>query len=136
MTLYGALFVVLASFRFGREVLLAHPEFFTGGVFSHKGPSKEQLEATSFKMHFFARGFQSAASASVGRVDKTLRAVVAGPEPGYVATPIIFVRLAECLLAEHASMPPGVHTPAAAFYDSPSVFDRLTSAGIVIKVVD
>jgi short subunit dehydrogenase-like uncharacterized protein len=65
-----------------------------------------------------------------GDIDKKVRVVVAGPEPGYVATPIIFVVLAECLLEGVASMPRGVLTPAVAFFDNETVIDRLRAAGI------
>lgn len=69
-----------------------------------------------------------------GRIDRHVEAEVRGPEPGYVATPIIFAALAQCLLAERATVPRGVLTPGAAFYDSETVFDRLSRAGISFKV--
>ena len=53
-----------------------------------------------------------------------------GPEPGYIATSRMFVTLAGCLLEEEMNMPRGVLTPGVAFYDSPSIIERLFSAGI------
>ena len=44
----------------------------------------------------------------------------------YVATPAIFFAMALCVLEERGRMPlGGVLTPASAFYDVPSIFDRL-----------
>jgi hypothetical protein len=65
-TLYGGLFSLLTTFDYGRSMLLAHPETFTGGVFSHTGPSDEQLQETSFKMTFFAQGFSEISAAQTG----------------------------------------------------------------------
>lgn len=65
---------------------------------------------------------------------------VTGPEPGYVATPIIFVELARCLLEQRASLPPplqgGVFTPGAVFYSEPTrLIERLRAAGVDFAVV-
>lgn len=72
--------------------------------------------------------------------DKILITRVTGPEPGYVATPIIFVELARCLLAQRPSLPPslqgGVYTPGAIFYSQPEMlFERLEKAGVRFEVV-
>lgn len=68
--------------------------------------------------------------------DKYIKTIVTGPEPGYVATPIIFVTLAISLLEDRASLPSGgVLTPASAFCNSPSIYDRLKEEGIEFRVV-
>ncbi len=72
--------------------------------------------------------------------DKTLITRVSGPEPGYVATPIIFVELARCLLAQREALPPplqgGVYTPGAVFYPQPeALIERLNKAGVRFEVV-
>ena len=61
---------------------------------------------------------------------------MAGPEPGYVATSVMFVTLARCLLEEEAGMPRGVLTPGVAFYDSTTIIDRLSAAGVKFTVVE
>jgi hypothetical protein len=67
--------------------------------------------------------------------DREVHIVVSGPEPGYVATPMIFVTLALCVLEERESMPVGgVFTPAAAFHKSLTVIDRLDRAGIAFTI--
>ncbi len=59
------------------------------------------------------------------------------PEPGYVATPLIFVELAKCLMEERESLPiqGGVCTPAAVFYES-TLIDRLKTVGIDFSVLE
>eukprot|EP01041_Mallomonas_annulata_P001657 gene1657-3206_t len=137
-SLYGAVFKTLSGFSLGRSLLLQYPETFTNGMFSHKGPTETQLETTSFSMTFFSKGFSLSQNAQPGAIpDKEVVAKVSGPEPGYVATPAIFVALAYSLLDERntATMPVGgVLTPTAAFYDNVSVFDNLTKAGIKFEV--
>ena len=69
--------------------------------------------------------------------DKEVCVIVSGPEPGYVATPSIFFALAQCVLDEREKMPKGgVLTPAAAFYDSATVFTRLGKAGLLFEAVN
>lgn len=67
--------------------------------------------------------------------DMKVHVVVRGAEPGYVATPAIFVTLALCLLEERHSMGSGVMTPSAAYFDSLTVFKRLTEAGLDFQVL-
>lgn len=54
---YGSMFYTLSGNPWGRSLLLSYPELFSDGIFSKAGPSKEQLENTSFKMFFFAEGY-------------------------------------------------------------------------------
>lgn len=149
MAAYGGMFSLLAQTETGRNLLLRYPEFFTMGKFSHEGPTERQMDTTSFTMTFFARGFSddhtldtrtpgeenertSLADANDAlKCDKFVVAHVSGPEPGYVATPIIFVTLALAVLKERDSMPAGgVLTPAAAFYDVLNIFEMLNQAGV------
>jgi len=205
---YGTIFSALSSFEMGRNVLLSCPEALTAGVFSKEGPSRQQLDQTSFEMHFYALGYseplpepEGGAGAGTGTgtgpgagtaairtkggkeilspgdvggteaqsrgcefpsflgsspaalagsaaapgptpnlrrttPDRKVHVVVTGPEPGYVATPAIFVSLALCLGEERGSMPRGgVMTPAGAWAGVPGVFARLRDAGVGFRVV-
>jgi hypothetical protein len=97
-------------------------------------------------MKFFAEGYrnpeQLAKVAASGaeihefpKPDVTLEAVVRGPEPGYVATPICVVQCALVILEESQNLPrKGVLTPGAAFGES-SLVDRLRTAGVVYEVI-
>ena len=138
----GGVVTSLAPYSFGRSVLLQYPEIFTYGIFSHDGPSREQLEETSFTMDFFVTGRGGDSDNESTRSDKIMRVAVSGPEPGYVATPRIFITLARVLLKEYGkelsggcSMPRGgVFTPSTAYYFSPNVYDSLAAAGIKFEV--
>lgn len=70
--------------------------------------------------------------------DKVIKTRVSGPEPGYVATPIIFVTLARALL-EHRpqlAVQGGVLTPGAVFYPPGELVGRLKEAGIDFTVLE
>jgi len=192
-TVYGGVFQTLASFSLGRSLLLSMPGVFSDGVFSHEGPSEQQLQKTSFEMEFFAQGYSESPEADssleekeivsntidnntknkknkkksipssqltgtpsgkstctaiifgkdksdkneqIKPFDKYVKIVVSGPEPGYVATPIIFVTLAINVLEDRGSLPSGgVLTPASAFCNCPSIYDRLREVGIEFKVI-
>ena len=157
--IYGTIFQLLCTFEYGRSVLLHHPEFFTCGIFTHDGPSMQQLANTSFTMKIFSRGYSnismientSSSSSSYSnnintqlvskknqlytKPDKEVVVTVSGQEPGYVATPAIFVTLALTVLEERSLLPSGgVYTPGAAFKNCTSIFDRLRKAGLHFDV--
>lgn len=56
---------------------------------------------------------------------------------GYVATPIIFLAVARCILEEREALPVtgGVHTPGSVLVDS-TLVDRLGREGVTFDVVD
>ena len=56
---YRNIFGWLAQYPMGRKLLLRYPSLFSGGVFTHKGPTAEQVANTSFDFHIFARGYSS-----------------------------------------------------------------------------
>ncbi len=53
MAVMGTVFGALASWRWGRALLLAWPRVFTLGHFSHRGPTLRQRLDTFFSMTFF-----------------------------------------------------------------------------------
>ena len=105
------------------------------------GPSAQQLKETSFTIDFRVKGYNS----SSNPVQETsMRARVSGPEPGYVATPMIFIALARCFLSEYdfdsnnckEVLPSGgVLTPQAVFTKSPTIFDFLKESEIMFEIV-
>lgn len=162
---YGGLVSFLARWSVGRRLLLAFPRLFTMGMFSHEGPSQEQMDSTSFSMNFYARGYAreklpvvfatarapgggSTSSGTGGgpgspsewvappKPDAEAVVRVSGPEPGYVATPRILLAAALTILEERASLPEGgVLTPAAAFARS-GIIERLNKLGLQFTVVE
>lgn len=145
VALYGGLFSTLSGFEYGRSLLLSYPEFFTGGIFSHNGPTKQQLDETSFDMLFIAKGWDSIDEKEKHpQENKIVKVKIHGPEPGYVATPIIFVILANILLQEYPNdntassfVKGGVYTPGVVFrHFSDKVIDNLDKEGVTFTTLE
>lgn len=133
----GTVLQFLVRRPWGRRLMLAYPRVFSCGVFSHAGPSEEQIAQTSFDMTFYGRGFSDAAAASApgARPDREVVTRVSGPEPGYIACGIFVAEAALVLLEEPARLPPpGVHTPGALLWGT-SYLDRLRAAGIAVEAL-
>eukprot|EP00603_Paraphysomonas_imperforata_P012700 CAMPEP_0114457414 /NCGR_PEP_ID=MMETSP0104-20121206/4150_1 /TAXON_ID=37642 ORGANISM="Paraphysomonas imperforata, Strain PA2" /NCGR_SAMPLE_ID=MMETSP0104 /ASSEMBLY_ACC=CAM_ASM_000202 /LENGTH=438 /DNA_ID=CAMNT_0001629959 /DNA_START=23 /DNA_END=1340 /DNA_ORIENTATION=+ len=141
--LVGGVFSTLAASSYGRSLLLAYPGFFSNGIFSHEGPTQQQLRETSFEFDFRLTGHREG-----GEDATSMRVKVSGPEPGYVATPMIFIALARCLLKEYdcsgqgagsqkSPLPRGgVLTPQAVFAASPNIFELLNDAELMFEVME
>jgi len=136
---YGATFSTLARWQWGCNLLHSNPEAFTGGVFTSKGPTEEELEQGGFTTYVTAYGAkQSENSGQVAHVK------VSGPEPGYVATPRLIVALALTILDAgkeggeqiNLSFDRGVTLPGALFGDCDKVFDNMRKEGVAFDVVD
>jgi len=143
--LFGTVLQVLSRWAWGRRLLLAAPGFFSGGLFSHEGPSPAQRAATAFQMRFIAKGYAVGtpeaeavlvpAGSPPPPPTHEAETVVGGPEPGYEATPLYLLGAAFTVLGEkEGQLPRGVLTPGAAFRGS-SLLQRLLSLGLVFKEV-
>ncbi|XP_026995612.2 saccharopine dehydrogenase a, tandem duplicate 1 [Tachysurus fulvidraco] len=132
----GFLFFLLVKFSFGRKLLIKFPEFFSFGYFSKAGPTRKQMEGSSFQFAFFGEGYTEGQDPSQGKPDSKIRTLVQGPEPGYVATPIAMVQAALTILTEPEALPKkgGVYTPGAAFAKT-SIIKRLDEHGIRFSVL-
>ena len=143
--LLGGLAMRLATYAWGRRLILAFPSFFTAGTFTRQGPSEEEMRRTSFSMDFYAEGNvilgpKHGPHQTSGAKRVTLRTRVRGPEPGYVATPIMVSECAMVLLGEGQKVRSGlggggVYTPGRVFLDT-SLVERLGRAGVVFEVVE
>ncbi|QDZ22772.1 saccharopine dehydrogenase [Chloropicon primus] len=132
--MFGAMMKQLIKSGFGRNMLLSHPSWFSWGLFSHKGPTKEQIDQTSFEFTFVGKGYGSKSSAdSGGKQDKFLVTTLSGPEPGYVACSVFIAEAAYTVLEEdleqHCGF--GVRTTGELFSHS-TYLDRLQKNGISI----
>ncbi|KAJ3117416.1 hypothetical protein HDU96_006797 [Phlyctochytrium bullatum] len=144
ITLFGAFLGVLSKYKFGRYLLLRFPGFFSFGFFTKKGPTEAQMRETSFVSTFRGVGYKSliksgeAQGVQLGKPEYEIVTRVAGPEPGYVATPIAVVASAYTILEDRdkkqRDVPPGVLTPASAFAAT-DLIARLDSQGIKFSVV-
>ena len=98
-----------------RALMIRFPGWFTGGLFSKSGPTTGYLEKGSFEMRFLCRGI-SMDALNAGRIeerDVLMDCRVAGPEAGYVATPIMAVACATGLLRDTGcTFRGGVATPS------------------------
>uniref|UniRef100_A0A673ZQP0 Saccharopine dehydrogenase-like oxidoreductase n=1 Tax=Salmo trutta TaxID=8032 RepID=A0A673ZQP0_SALTR len=131
MLFAGMMFWFLVKFSFGRDLLIKYPEFFSFGFFSKDGPTRKQMEGSSFKFAFYGEGYTEGQDPSQGRPNAKIRTLVQGPEAGYVATPIAMVQAAITILNEPTALPKkgGVYTPGATFAKTKLV-ERLNKHGI------
>ncbi|XP_020632673.1 saccharopine dehydrogenase-like oxidoreductase [Orbicella faveolata] len=133
---FGIFFFLLCQFKRGRKLLERYPQFFSGGFFSHEGPTREQMAESSFSFSFHGAGYSQKALQSgtlPSELDGQIETKVVGPEAGYVATPICMVQAALVILEETLPNSGGVLTPAAAFTGT-SLIDRLNEHGVKFTV--
>ncbi|XP_012695451.2 saccharopine dehydrogenase a, tandem duplicate 1 [Clupea harengus] len=132
----GMMFWFLVKFSFGKNLLIKYPEFFSFGMFSKAGPTRKQMEGSSFRFAFYGEGYTEGQDPSQGKPNAKIRTLVQGPEAGYVATPIAMVQAAITILNEPESLPKtgGVYSPGAAFAKT-SLIERLDKHGIKFSVV-
>jgi short subunit dehydrogenase-like uncharacterized protein len=124
---FGAIFAGLAKFKLGCDLLHGNPELFSNGVFTDGGPSDEELQ----------EGYFCTYSAGYGRSEtEIVRARCKGPEPGYVATPMMLVSLALTVLnhREKLAYHSGVVLPGALFGECQETYDILKENSIVFQV--
>ncbi|XP_030369592.1 saccharopine dehydrogenase-like oxidoreductase [Scaptodrosophila lebanonensis] len=123
VALFATIFGLLSKFKFGRDLLLKYPGFFSGGMVARDGPSESRMERSFFKMTMKAVGWPK--SEKLGECtdqytdppSKTLMVKVSGPNPGYGATCVALLSTAVTILRESSKMPStgGVFPPGAAF---------------------
>ncbi|XP_061881898.1 saccharopine dehydrogenase-like oxidoreductase [Entelurus aequoreus] len=132
----GVLFWLLVKFSFGRDLLAKNPEFFSFGLFSKAGPTRKQMEASSFRFVLYGEGYTEGLDPSQGKPNGKICTLVQGPECGYVATPIAMVQAALTILNEATALPKsgGVYTPGAAFAKT-TLIERLNKHGIKFSVI-
>lgn len=86
-----------------------YPRVFSFGAFDHKGPSKEEMDGTSFVLTLAGKGWNEKLIEPVdthtNAPEKELVVQVSVPELGYVATPICMVQAALVLLREADKLP-------------------------------
>ncbi|RUP43583.1 saccharopine dehydrogenase [Jimgerdemannia flammicorona] len=133
---YGFVFSLFTSTPWGRNLLLRNPERFSGGLFSHDGPTREQIETTRFESTFITRGFTTEALREGKEPDVEMVTRVEGPEAAYDATPRIIVQCAYALVDEKGEgrVPDGVVTSSVAFWRT-GLVERLQAVGINFEVM-
>lgn len=139
---FGAVFSFMANFQATRDLLLKYPKVFSMGLFSHEGPTDEQIAHTSFLLKIIGYGYpkklQSSAEVHTGLPTKKIVVNVSGPEPGYAATSAFVMESAFSILQQleqpRSKIPRfGVLTPGYAF-ETTDMFDRLAKYGVEFHV--
>lgn len=132
----GFFFWCFTKCNFGRKLMMKYPSFFSCGYFTKNGPTKAQIEETSFTMTFFGEGYQEGQDPKKGNPSVKICTQVIGPEPGYVATPMAMVQAAITILWEQKLLPKrgGVFTPGAIFSKT-TLTERLNKRGIEFTVI-
>lgn len=136
---FGKLLEALAQFSWGRWLLLRFPRVFSYGLFSRAGPTEQQMAQTRFEMRFIGHGYaQGTPSMPNAEPDQHVHVSIKGPEPGYIATPIIMVQTALTLQQERercqtAMGQGGVYTAGALFGET-TLIQRLSKAGVLFEV--
>lgn len=135
MLVWGILFGIMASFQFGRDLLEKYPNIFSFGIFSHEGPTREQIKDVTFTTQVFGRGWlgkklKPEEDPAEPPMDKIV-CKVEGPDPGYIATSACLVASAMTILDETSSLPAGggVLTPGVAFANSKGFIKKLETRG-------
>lgn len=136
MIFAGMMFWFLVKFSFGQNLLIKYPEFFSFGFFSKAGPTRKQMEGSSFQFAFYGEGYKEGQDPSQGKPNGKIRTLIQGPEAGYVATPITMVQAAITILNEPKDLPKtgGVYTPGATFAKT-KLIDRLNKHGVQFSVI-
>lgn len=63
---FGAAFAWLAQRDWGRDLLLRYPRLFSYGLFTHEGPSEEQMAGTSFSFTSVGKGYSQGEGTAAG----------------------------------------------------------------------
>ncbi|KFM65940.1 Saccharopine dehydrogenase-like oxidoreductase, partial [Stegodyphus mimosarum] len=127
---FVGIFAFMSLFSFGRYLLAKYPSFFTAGQFSTTGPTREQVEGSSTKLVFWAKGWDEKLAEPtdqhVSKPNKIVKLTMKGPEPAYALTSKCMVQAGLVILQEQDKLPleGGVLTPGVAF-ENTSLCERL-----------
>lgn len=140
----GLMVMLIASFSWGKDLLLQYPHFITFGVVQPSnsgGPELETIESGSFSVKFIGKGAnpekfnQNEGTKSI-KPDLEINATFSGPDAGYHFTSKSVVIAGLTILKEKVfdkrTLPRGVLTPSVAFGNT-SFWDRLEQSDEQIK---
>ncbi|EJW04247.1 hypothetical protein EDEG_01479 [Edhazardia aedis USNM 41457] len=133
LALFGLMFNTLASFSFGRYLLLKFPKLFSCGFIKNQRPSSDEISKGSFEFFMDCKVLENN-----GNILAEKRMVVCGPDPGYNTTAICVTECAILLLDlisndSNLNLKGGVITPASLFSQT-DIVDRLQLAGLKFEI--
>ncbi|GIX91330.1 saccharopine dehydrogenase-like oxidoreductase [Caerostris darwini] len=135
---FASIFGFLSLFSFGRNLLAKYPSFFTAGIFSTEGPTRQQVLESSTKVVFYGKGWKNKLSEPTdqhtSKPDTQMKLTIMGPEPAYSLTSKCMVQAGLTVLLETDKLPleGGVLTPGVAF-ENTGLKDRLEKRGVTFK---
>lgn len=130
--LCGAVFGLLCKTSYGRHLLEKYPKFFSAGLFSKEGPSREMAEGTTFALTLIGKGWNRKVGSRYERdPERKVIVKVCGKNIGYGSTSECLVQSALTILEENDIMPGegGVLTPGYAFGET-TLVKRLHENGV------
>lgn len=140
LIIFGMIVGFLAKFSLGRSLIMKYPRVFTAGVFKHGGPSKKQIETSTFSITLVGKGWSEKLtdpdSQHTSPPDQKIVTRVSGPDAGYVTTPICMVQCGLILLKEISKdkFSGGVYTTASLFRDT-TLIDSLNKHNIKFETL-
>ncbi|XP_035232498.1 saccharopine dehydrogenase-like oxidoreductase [Stegodyphus dumicola] len=140
--IYLTIICLLMSFvKLGKYLLFKYPSFFTAGIFSRTGPTRQQVKEGFTKCVLYGEGWEGKLPQPCDRYlskpNKRMKLTITGPEPGYDFTSICMVQSALVILQEKDRIPinGGVLTPGVAFQFT-TFSERLEKSGITFEFED
>lgn len=139
LAIFGIVLKIMTMFEFTTKLLLKYPRIFTANVFSHEGPSQDDMKKATFSFTFFSKGYKMDNNHQVqvsnqSKPNWEVITSVSGPEPGYVATPIMLLESTYVVLRNEVQDKSGVLTTASAFRDT-NLIQNLQTKGIFFKTI-
>lgn len=139
MGLIALIFGTFALFECGRKILRKYPSIFTVGSVSLDGPTRTQVNETSFEMTLVGHGWKNKLKSPTEEPSSPPEPLVVGrwrgPEAGYAATSVILIQAAITILKEKNDIgyKGGVITPGLAF-ENTTLVERLRRHSVVFEV--
>ncbi|XP_022668523.1 saccharopine dehydrogenase-like oxidoreductase isoform X1 [Varroa destructor] len=134
LTIIGLFLMTFAKFASGRKLLSKYPAIFSFGLFRDEMPKREQLEEKSMNIVALGKGWHTDDDETLPPT-KEIVVEVDSMDPGYIATSIMLVQSAVCILKDNISMPlgGGCISPGYAF-EKTTLRNRLDQRGIKFSV--
>jgi len=138
LMLVGAMFGLLASFKWGRALLEGYPGVFSFGRVSKEGVPKEKADNTNFELTLVGEGWKNRVDPDKTSPPPNRRVIttVKGKNIGYGATCECMVQAALVILLETNKLPSmgGVYPPGYAFAET-TLIKRLNERDVTFKSV-
>ncbi|KAL0881990.1 hypothetical protein ABMA27_001740 [Loxostege sticticalis] len=132
-----AIFVgILSKFKYGRDLLLNNPEWFSFGIISKQGPTQAAIDNTHFTFELIGRGWEKGQDVEASAPNKTVVAKISATDPAYGFTSLALVQSAMAILREKPQMPSvgGVLSPGAAFWNT-SLVSKLKENNVKFEIL-